>query len=63
MTDTDPTTEEPTTEPTEEPTPPSYSDILAMLGFPGAKSVVITSESVVAIDANYPEPYTLPTEA
>lgn len=61
MTDTDPTTEP--TEPTDEPTPPSYSDILAMLGFPGAKSVVITSESVVAIDANYAEPYTLPMEA
>ena len=57
MTDTDHTTE-----PTE-PTPPSYSDLLAMLGFSGAKAVVITAESVVALDANYPEPYTLPTEA
>ena len=60
MTDTDPTTEP--TEPTE-PTPQSYSDLLAMLGFPGAKALVITAESVVALDANYPEPYTLPTEA
>ena len=43
---------------------PSYADILALLGLPAdARSVVITPESTVAIAADYPEPYTPPTEA
>lgn len=52
-------------EPTPEtlPVPPSYADILAALGLPAdARAVVITAESAVAIAADYPEPYTPPTE-
>ena len=50
--------------PAETPAPPTYADILALLGLPAdARSVVVTPESTVAIAADYPEPYTPPTEA
>ncbi len=50
--------------PAETPAPPTYADILALLGLPAdARSVVITPESTVAIAEDYPEPYTPPTEA
>ena len=49
--------------PAETPAPPTYADILALLGLPAdARSVVIAPESTVAIAADYPEPYTPPTE-
>ena len=45
------------------PAPPTYADIIALLGLPAdARSVVITPESTVAIAGDYPEPYTPPTE-
>ena len=61
----DPTPDEPPTEapPVEPATVPTYAGILALLGLPAdARSVVITPESAVAIAADYPEPYTPPTE-
>lgn len=43
--------------------PPSLADLLALLGLPvDARALVVTPETVVAIAADYPEPYTLPTE-
>ena len=45
------------------PAPPTYEEILALLGLPAdARSVVIAPESTVAIAGDYPEPYTPPTE-
>lgn len=45
------------------PVPPTYAEILAALGLPeDARAVVITPESAIAIAADYPEPYTPPTE-
>lgn len=58
----DPPADAPTSD--ESPTPPTYAEILALLGLPtDARSVVITPDSTVAIAADYPEPYTPPQEA
>lgn len=47
-----------------EPAPAAtYSEILASLGLPpDAKAVVLTPDASYAIAADYPEPYTPPTE-
>lgn len=43
--------------------PPSLPDVLALLGLPAdARALIWTPETVVAIAADYPEPYTPPTE-
>lgn len=43
--------------------PPSLTDLLTLLGLPtDARALVVTPETVVAIAADYPEPYTPPTE-
>lgn len=45
-----------------EPTP-TLADLLALLGLPtDARALVVTPETVVAIAADYPEPYTPPAE-
>lgn len=52
-------------EPEPEPTPatPTLADLLTLLGLPtDARALVVTTETVVAIAADYPEPYTPPTE-
>ncbi|WP_102508079.1 hypothetical protein [Sanguibacter massiliensis] len=52
-----PSTDEPA------PAPPTLADLLALLGLPpDARALVVTPETVVAIAADYPEPYTPPTE-
>lgn len=60
----DPVDDTPAVEPVDEPPPPpTFAELLALLGLPeDARSVVITPESTVAIAADYPEPYTPPTE-
>lgn len=54
---------EPDPEPEPTPAPPTLTDLLTLLGLPtDARALVVTPETVVAIAADYPEPYTPPTE-
>lgn len=58
-----PTEPDQPTEPEPTPAPPTLTDLLTLLGLPtDARALVVTPETVVAIAADYPEPYTPPTE-
>lgn len=63
MSDLPPDETMPDETPPEAVEPPSLADLLALLGLPtDARALVVTPETVVAIAADYPEPYTPPTE-
>lgn len=63
MSDLPPDETVPDETPPEAVEPPSLPDLLTLLGLPAdARALIVTSETVVAIAADYPEPYTPPTE-